>query len=180
VLVGLLALAVPGVRHDVIGRGHSKLNRITGGRSGLVKTGLQIAADHPIVGVGAGGFSKAYATRHHFVGPSPKRSASHTTPVTVVAEEGVIGLALYVWLLVAAFAAAFVRARRSRIAFAAGLILVAVAVQSLFYNAFFEDPITWAALGLIGLVTRLPSTEDVEAAQVEHRPHLEQVAAPVE
>jgi hypothetical protein len=94
--------------------------------------------------------------------------------VTVVAEEGVIGLALYGWLLAAALFAALVVRRRSRVAFAAGLVLVAVAVQSLFYNAFFEDPITWAAFGLVALVA-LPKPRPAEAAQVEERPGLERV-----
>jgi hypothetical protein len=29
-----------------------------------------------------------------------------------------------------------------------GLILTAIFVHSLFYDAFFEDPLTWGALGL--------------------------------
>jgi O-Antigen ligase len=177
VLVGLLSLAVPSVRHDLVGRGHSKLNRITGGRSTLIRTGIHIAEAHPVVGIGVGGFSKAYAKRHHFVGSNPARSASHTTPVTVAAENGLIGLGLYAWLLVAALLAALVRSRRSRVAFAAGLILVAVAVQSLFYNAFFEDPITWAAFGLIGLVAGMPRNDPAEETEVEERPQLQRVAA---
>jgi len=35
-------------------------------------------------------------------------------------------------------------------------VLVAIAVHSLFYAAFFEDPMTWALLGLVGLVARVP------------------------
>ena len=139
---GLLALAVPSVRHDLVGRGHSKLNRVTGGRANLVTGGLHIAADHPAGGIGVGGFGKAYAKRRGVKGRNPKRVASHTTPVTVAAEEGVVGLVLFGWLLTAALVATLVARRRSRVAFAAGLVLLAVAVQSLFYNAFFEDPIT--------------------------------------
>jgi hypothetical protein len=96
--------------------------------------------------------------------------------VTVVAEEGAIGLALYGWLLVAAFLAAFVGRPRSRVAFASGLVLVAVAVQSLFYNAFFEDPTTWAALGLIGLIAGLPRKPPAEEPEVpDADPQLERV-----
>jgi hypothetical protein len=50
-------------------------------------------------------------------------------------------------------------------------------VQSLFYNAFFEDPITWAAFGLVGLVASLPATAPAEAAEVEERPQLQGAAA---
>ena len=44
----------------------------------------------------------------------------------------------------------------SRVALATGVILVAIAVHSLFYAAFFEDPMTWALLGLVGLTSRVP------------------------
>jgi putative inorganic carbon (hco3(-)) transporter len=174
-VVGLLSLAVPTLRHELVGRGHSKINRITGGRSNLVTEGVRIAADHPVAGIGVAGFRKAYAERKGVQGRNPKRVASHTTPVTVVAEEGVIGLALYGWLLAAALFAALVGRRRSRVAFAAGLVLVALAVQSVFYNAFFEDPITWAAFGLVALVAALPKPRVGDAAQVEERPSLERV-----
>ena len=33
----------------------------------------------------------------------------------------------------------------------AGLALGAIAVHSLFYNAFFEDPMAWALFGLAAL-----------------------------
>ena len=44
----------------------------------------------------------------------------------------------------------------SRVALATGVVLVAIAVHSLFYAAFFEDPMTWALLGLVGLTARVP------------------------
>ena len=50
-------------------------------------------------GVGVGGFKKAYAERTGLKGADPKKAASHTTPVTVAAEEGFPGLALLVWLV---------------------------------------------------------------------------------
>jgi hypothetical protein len=33
---------------------------------------------------------------------------------------------------------------------------VAIGIHSLFYAAFFEDPMTWALLGLVGLSARVP------------------------
>lgn len=121
--------------------------------------GVRIAAEHPLGGVGVGGFKRAYADRVGLEGRDPRRAVSHTTPVTVAAEQGVIGLALYGWLLVAALGAAFRglgRGFTSRVAFAVGLTLTAIAVHSLFYGAFFEDPMTWALLGLVGLAASVP------------------------
>ena len=100
-----------------------------------------------------------YARRLAIPGRDPKRVASHTTPVTVAAETGILGLALLAWLAAAAFVATLRglgRGFTSRVALATGIVLVAIAVHSLFYAAFFEDPMTWALLGLVGLAARVP------------------------
>jgi O-antigen ligase len=154
------ALAVPNVRHEVFGHG-SKSS--TSGRGQLVRTGLRIAVHHPAGGVGIGGFKRAYADVKHLKGKEPKAAASHTTPVTVAAETGLPGLALYAWLLVAALGLALRRFARDLPGLGAltfGLVVAAVAVHSLFYSAFFEDPTVWAA---IGLAAALPSRRDERA-----------------
>ena len=161
-VVGAAALAVPSVRHDVLG--HRSGKSATSGRGTLVRRGLHIAVHHPVAGVGLGGFKHAYAELAGLKGREPNAAASHTTPVTVAAEGGIVGFALYVWLLVAALLLAFRRFARDLPGLAAltfGLVIAAVAVHSLFYNAFFEDPTVWAA---IGLAACLPRRED-EAAQ---------------
>ena len=78
-------------------------------------------------------------------------------PVTVAAETGVPGLLLFGWLLAAALLLTLRRvgagfADRTRLV--AGLALGAIAVHSLFYNALFEDPTTWALLGIVALAAR--------------------------
>jgi hypothetical protein len=159
VLVGLCSLAVPGIRHDLVGHGRSGFNSVTSGRANLVSQGVRIAAHHPVAGVGLGGFKRAYAERTGLRGTDPKKAASHTTPVTVAAEEGVIGLVLLLWLLGAGLAATLLglgRGFTSRVSLGAGLTLLAIAVHSLFYNALFEDPMTWAVFGLAGVVSRVP------------------------
>jgi hypothetical protein len=164
-LVGLAAvtavvlLVVPQVRHELVGKSRSGVNRITSGRANLVGQGVRITLDHPLVGVGAGGFSHEYARRLGIPGKDPKRVASHTMPVTVAAEGGIVGLALLGWLLTAAFLSTLMglgRGFTSRVSLATGVVLAAIAVHSLFYAAFFEDPMTWALLGLVGLTARVP------------------------
>jgi putative inorganic carbon (hco3(-)) transporter len=150
------ALAVPNVRHDVFGHGRG-LNSSTGGRGKLVRTGTRIAVHHPVAGVGIGGFKHAYAKAAHLKGKEPNAAASHTTPVTVAAEGGIVGFALYAWLLVAALLLAFRRFARDLPGLAAltfGLVVAAIAVHSLFYNAFFEDATVWAAIGLAAALPR--------------------------
>jgi len=161
VVVAAGALAVPSVRHDVFGNGNGK--SATSGRGKLVRKGVHIAVHHPVVGVGVGGFRHAYAELTNLRGRDPNAAASHTTPVTVAAEGGIVGFALYVWLLVAALALAFRRFTRDLpglTALAYGLVLTAIAVHSLFYSAFFEDPTVGAA---IGLAAALPRRRDERA-----------------
>jgi O-antigen ligase len=67
--------------------------------------------------------------------------------VTVAAETGLVGLALYVLAVGALLLEAFRRRGRS-LPLVAGLGILAVFCHSLFYNAFFEDPMTWALFGL--------------------------------
>jgi putative inorganic carbon (hco3(-)) transporter len=148
-VVLVAALAMPSVRH------HS-LNSASGGRYKLVKNGIALAAHHPVQGVGIGGFKKAYAKRTGLKGKEPKAAASHDTPVTVAAETGFVGLALFAWLLATAFVLAFRRLLpgtfAGRVSLILGVVLAAIGVHSLFYNAFFEDPTVWGVFGLTAAV----------------------------
>ena len=163
VLAGI-AVAQPQVRARLQHRTIHSLDQATSGRASLVAGGIRIARAHPVRGVGVGGFRKAYAKAHHYKGKEPKKAASHNTAVTVAAETGLPGLALFVWLLVAAFRLTF-RRRGGTLPLVAGLGIAAIFVHSLFYNAFFEDPMTWglfglAALGVPKLVVRPPKPVD--------------------
>jgi putative inorganic carbon (HCO3(-)) transporter len=146
--------ATPQVRNELLDQSRAGLNSVTSDRAGLVGNGLRIAVDHPVLGVGTGSFKRAYAERTGLKGEEPKKAASHSTPVTVVAETGIPGLVLLAWLGLASLWPAFrVRGRSpaGRAALAAALTLGAIAVHSLFYNALFEDPTMWALLGLVAL-----------------------------
>lgn len=158
VLAGI-AVSAPALRHSIQHHTSSGLNSATSGRAGLVANGIRIAKAHPVAGVGVGGFKRAYADRVKLKGKEPKTAASHTTPVTVAAETGLVGLALYVALLAALLAQAFRRADRTlagSVSLTAGLALAAVLCHSLFYADFFEDPTTWLLIGLIGLAAQRP------------------------
>jgi hypothetical protein len=145
VLVGA-TIGSPAVRH------RASLSHVTSGRSTLVTKGLKVAEHHPIAGVGVGGFKHAYAQVAHLKGKEPKAAASHTTPVTVAAETGIVGFVLFAWLVLTALFTAFRRLGRgfdgtARLAF--GLALVAILVHCLFYNALFEDPTFWGLLAFV-------------------------------
>lgn len=178
VLVGAVTFALPQVRERVVDEGRSGIDKVTSGRASLVGQGIRIAVDHPLGGVGIGSFEEAYARRVGLEGQQRRKGASHTTPVTVAAETGVPGLVLLAWLVVAALGASLTGLGvgfTSRVAFAVGLTLLAIGVHSLFYNAFFEDPMTWALLGLVGLASSVPRRP---AAQPAPPPVVPEQAAP--
>ena len=150
VLVGA-GVAEPKLAHALCGQRHHGVNALTSGRGSLICNGLRIAKRHPVNGVGLGAFAEAY---HKLTHRSDRQSASHSTPVTVAAEGGVIGLALFLWLVIAFGLSAFRRIDRTLagdLALAAGLVLVAIFAHANSYNDFFEDPTTWLVFGLIAL-----------------------------
>src|SRR5262249_58927068 len=109
-LVGALVLAgvaSPQVRHRLEGKTTSSLSNVTSGRSTLVTRGLKLALHHPVIGVGVGGFKRAYADLAHLHGKQPKAAASHTTPITVAAGTGIPELILRLVLVGSALDAAF-------------------------------------------------------------------------
>ena len=77
-----------------------RLNSDTGGRGNLVSGGAKLFAQRPIWGYGAGSFPRAY--REHAATKKAPVSVSHTEPVTVAAEQGLIGLFAYGTLIVVA------------------------------------------------------------------------------
>lgn len=147
-------VANPNIQNAFVKRSGAALNRATSDRAGLIYNGLRVAVDHPLVGVGVGGFRHHYAVLTGLKGKEPKKAASHDTPVTVVAESGIIGLGLFAWILVAAFTTLAKTQGdpfKRRVVLAVALALVAIGIHSLFYDHFFEDSTTWALLGLVGL-----------------------------
>ncbi|HEY3765828.1 MAG TPA: O-antigen ligase family protein [Gaiellales bacterium] len=139
--VGLLAIVAVALR------GNSTA-RVSDDRSHLISLGWRVIKRHPLVGAGLSGLPKAAVagTAHPF---RVKGAASHTTPVTVAAELGPLGFALYIWVL-GALTAAGVRLRGAgavpRVIVAA---LVAIFASSLFYDSFFEDPTMWLLAGFL-------------------------------
>jgi hypothetical protein len=128
----------------------SSTQRVTSDRSRRVALTARVFVHHPIVGVGIGSQPRA-SQQISSEGGAPTLFVSHTTPLTVAAELGVIGLALYALLLGGA-AAALARVRRFDpvLGLSLAAVFVGLFVHSAFYSGFFEDPMTWLVLGLAG------------------------------
>jgi hypothetical protein len=119
----------------------------TSGRTRLVDVTLDAFQASPVVGVGVG--AQPRASLEESGTGSVKRNASHTTPLTVLAELGVVGVALYAIFLTAAtrvFWLLWLREQALGLALAAAFAVLGV--HSLFYAGFFEDPLTWGTLAV--------------------------------
>lgn len=144
VVTVVAVLAAPGALRLDFGDSGS-LDRATSGRAELISGGLGLWASAPVLGHGSGSFSREYR-RAEDVSAEKATTASHTIPVTVAAEQGVVGLLAYLALLVAAFlrlgrGAAGDGTRAFVLAAFAALV-----VHTMLYASFLEDPLTWTLL----------------------------------
>ena len=150
-----------------------RINIDTSGRANLVSGGVHLFTQRPVYGYGSGSFPKAY--RKHVKTRKAPVSVSHTEPITVAAEQGIVGLALYAALVVTALwtMASGLRPSLSRlsaraVARAATLAtFVALLVHTMAYAGFYEDPITWVLLAAgVSLATadRVSACRDTSAA----------------
>lgn len=120
---------------------------VTSGRSRLVSITFEAFELRPLAGVGIGGQPRASADASGR--RTSNRSASHTTPLTVLADLGIVGFALYVWMLTAVCWALVLVTRTDRtLGFGLAAVLLVLFVHSLLYAGFFEDPLTWGVLGV--------------------------------
>ena len=146
------------------------LNQVTSDRTERVETTLRVMANDPLLGVGIGGQPRA----SRLLEDSDRPTAifvSHTTPLTVAAELGVIGLALYAWLLFGGARLCLEVYRRERaLGLVLGAALLALFVHALSYSGFLEDPLTWVVLGvgagyLTGAARPAPARQGGPAAE---------------
>jgi putative inorganic carbon (hco3(-)) transporter len=129
-----------------------RLNVDLSGRGSLISGGADLFAEKPLLGYGSGSFQAAY--REHRENKDAPVTVSHTEPVTVAAEQGLIGLAVYLALIGVALwtlgrglpPATSPTALAARAAILAAF--VALLVHTLAYAGFFEDPLTWVLLAV--------------------------------
>jgi O-antigen ligase len=141
-----VAVAPSSLHFGLNGSGGSA-NNATNGRTKLISGGLELFAQKPLVGYGSGSFETEYK-RHGNATSANATSASHTIPVTIAAEQGIVGFALYVALLAVAFLTLFSRAGRSPPRIAVAACFAALVLHTWVYADFLEDPLTWTLLGV--------------------------------
>lgn len=149
--VGMLALAAVLAGGAYVGVkliDGQTINKITSDRTERVEDALRVVEKHPVVGVGIGGQARASRRLAGSDRPTPN-FVSHTTPLTVFAELGAVGVLLYGWLLVGGSRLLLAVYRRDdALGLALGACFLALFIHALFYSGFLEDPLTWLVLGV--------------------------------
>ncbi|HEV2711553.1 MAG TPA: O-antigen ligase family protein [Gaiellaceae bacterium] len=146
-------------------KGHS-IQDVTSGRWTRVERTADVVREAPLLGVGLGAQPKASQDLTEKKGARTARFVSHTTPLTVAAELGIIGLAVYGLLLAATIRTILLLRRRDfPLALSLGAVLLALFVHALAYSGFFEDPITWLALGIAAAYLVAPAVARAPAAE---------------
>ena len=148
----------------------------SGARPYLVKAGLNMFADHPLTGVGAGGYQSSFENDYYrYKDPKIKANItmSHTSLVTIMAELGAIGLAALAFVAVRWVLYSRSLIRVATPAMRALLIGIAIISAIIFLGSqsegrFLEDPYLWFATGLAVAIDGILARErlDTHAATV--------------
>jgi O-antigen ligase len=149
-VVGAAACVLGGAAFVAATAVSDSARKATSGRTRLARVTWVVFQNHPLVGVGIGGQPQASKDEAQ-TRLSAKRDRSHTTPLTVAAELGIVGLLIYAALMAAATRLLQLLTKRDRaLGLGAAAVFLALFVHSLFYAGFFEDPIVWGVIGVAG------------------------------
>ena len=135
------------------------LNNASSGRANLVTGGVTMFGDRPVWGYGSGAFVKEYRKQHPATNTT--LAASHTIPITIGAEQGLIGLLAYLALVLTAIVVLIQRTRTDPLRAAIAAAFLALVFHTLLYADFLEDPVAWTLLGVGTALAALRNTAAV-------------------
>ena len=147
--------------------------RSLGTRYYLIQAAWQMFVDNPLYGLGLDSFRTAMEGPYNsFVWPGRRDLLSHTSVMTVLAEFGLIGMAVLAFILYRWASISWRLYKGSGKADKALIVGLAAAVLVIFLSSqsegrLFEDPYLWLFLGLIvaveGIRQREPLAKEVTA-----------------
>jgi putative inorganic carbon (hco3(-)) transporter len=122
-------------------------------RQYLIGSGLIMFVDHPIFGIGFGTFSQSLLGPYAGLVPvGIDDTASHTSLVTVVAETGLLGLAIVLVIVFSFVRSTWQATTRSTseraLVLAPAIGLIVILLTSQLSGRLFEEPYLWLFLGL--------------------------------
>jgi putative inorganic carbon (hco3(-)) transporter len=145
VIVGAIVIAVKPGSFGL----NQGVNGATSGRANLITGGAKLLGDRPVYGWGSGSFSVEYRG-HNKKLPVGAVTQSHNIPVTVAAEQGIVGELVYLALVIAAVIALFRGARGDPFRVGIAAAFLALLLHTTLYADFLEDPVTWTLLAVGG------------------------------
>jgi putative inorganic carbon (hco3(-)) transporter len=140
---------------------NQSFNGVSAGRGSVLSGGARLFAERPIQGFGSGSFEIEYHRHNPQSGPL---TASHTTPVTIAAEQGLIGEIPYIALVVVALIVLVRGTRLDPARAAVAAAFAALLVHTMLYADFLEDPATWALLAVGVTLARAPRPQEAPEA----------------
>ncbi|KUO72795.1 MAG: polymerase [Desulfosporosinus sp. BRH_c37] len=144
-------------------------------RKYLVKVAWEMFKDHPIFGVGLGGFEMMFKTHYlslkTVIPDAEGATLSHTTILTIAAELGLMGLAAlaWVWLSLVRILGRLRKGALDQSGFEFEQYLLGVGyflwITTVFISSqaearFFEDPIIWISMAMLLRLLDLDRSED--------------------
>ncbi len=163
VAVGVVAVAAAAIAISPTTFGLNQgLNGASSGRPDLVSGGISLFGDRPVWGFGSGSFETEYGAHHRR--PGQTLTASHTIPITIAAEQGLVGLLVYLAFVLAALVMLMHRARDDPARVAVAAAFIALLFHTLLYADFLEDPITWTLLAIGAALAARPRPAPAHAA----------------
>jgi O-antigen ligase len=127
------------------------LSTASSGRSNLVSGGLHLFGQRPFTGWGSGSFTHEYT---RFYSQDARSVAdSHNIPVTILSEQGIIGILLYLAFVITALITLFRGAKGNGYRVAIAAAFVALLLHTQLYADFLEDPTTWVLLAIGSALT---------------------------
>jgi putative inorganic carbon (hco3(-)) transporter len=122
-------------------------------RQYLIGSGLIMFVEHPIFGIGFGTFSQSLLGPYAgLVPPGVDDTASHTSLVTVMAETGLLGLAIVLVIVLSFVRSTWQATTRSKseraLVLAPAIALLVILLTSQLSGRLFEEPYLWLFLGL--------------------------------
>lgn len=135
----------------------------------LIRAGVAMTIDHPILGVGVGGFDAELRSSYWKYVPLDRRGSPttllHTDVMRVIAETGLVGLAGWAVLLFTV-GLAVRRGLRSgndldRLAtWAAVAAIIVIIAASQFAGRFYTEPYLWLSLGILLAIPAMAPVRD--------------------